>query len=424
MEIQVSGRYLAVPVWTNRECWDRYELTVKGLNSSLFYTFKLPAESGDKDAPDYYTYLPMLDCEGNPVTGRLDLDCDAPYPVKDRLFFTDTPAFEHEPDALHYHAPYGSLNDPNGLVYYDGLWHMYHQHNPFDNVWGNMSWGHSVSKDLIHFSFAGDVLFPDNEGVMFSGCGLVNERGAFSLPKNALLFFYTLASEEPAPGEAEPHRFFTQRLAYSLDNGYTLIKYPEWKLDTYESENRDPKIFWHNETSAYIMSLFLTKNRFAIFRSEDLKNWTKTCEVDYPPMWECPDLLRLSDEKWAFMSADGFYFIGSFDGFSFKPETEMKKLYANDMPYAAQSYSNTDGRIISVAWLRTGNHGENWHGMMSVPRELSLGCDPEGYYIRQSFVPELSGFIKENKDSFIIEDEYIRETLDKDGHMLLTEQLF
>ena len=424
MKLNVSGAYLAVPVWTNPDCWDRYYLTVS-CGGRLVYTFRLPEKNeGSKDSCDYYAYLPLEseDIKG----GELEIDTDAPYPVAEECFFTDTPSYGTEGaegDILHYHAPYGSLNDPNGLVYHNGLWHMYHQHNPMDNAWGNMSWGHAVSEDLIHFRFQGDVLFPDEGGTMFSGCGLINSQGAFSLPKDSLLFYYTLAAEDKGEEGGEPLRHFTQRLAFSADGGRTLKKLPDWELPTMASENRDPKIFYHQKSGAYIMSLYLTDNRFMILRSENLSDWEKTQEMSYPPMWECPDLLGLSEDKWAFMSADGYYYIGSFDGFSFVPETPMRSLYANGIPYAAQSFSGVPDRIISIAWLRTKNHGENWHGMMSVPRELTLGEDEEGFYIRQSFVREAAPYIKTEDGRTVIEDRYIREELDAGGYQLKAEQL-
>lgn len=393
----------------------------------MIYTFRLPAKrEGCSGSCDYHAFLPLTsDIIRN---GELDIYTDAPYPLIENCYFTDTPSYGSEEtenkNILHYHAPYGSLNDPNGLVYHKGLWHMYHQHNPMDNVWGNMSWGHAVSKDLIHFSFQGDVLFPEAGGTMFSGCGLENTRGQFSLPEDALLFYYTFAAEEKKAGDSGPERHFTQRIAYSTDGGRTLIKSPDWELPTIAPENRDPKIFYHEASKAYIMSLYIDENRFMILRSENLRNWETSQEMSFPPMWECPDLIELSEDKWAFMSADGYYFIGSFDGFSFTPETPMRSLYANSIPYAAQSFSGVSDRVISTAWLRTENHGENWHGMMSVPREMTLGKREDGLYIRQSFVREATPYVKEEAGRSVIEDAFIREELDAEGYQLTVKQLF
>ncbi|MBO5551652.1 MAG: glycoside hydrolase family 32 protein [Lachnospiraceae bacterium] len=425
MRLSVTGAYLAVPVWTNPDNWNKYRFTVRS-GDRLIYTFRIPEETEKNSGTcDYHAYLPVDDLTGGETD--VEIDTDAPYPVAEGCYFTDRPIFESRRDdkaELHYHASYGSLNDPNGLIYRDGVWHMYHQHNPMNNVWGNMSWGHAVSDDLIHFRFQGDVLFPEEGGTMFSGCGIVNTPGAFSLPEEALLFYYTYAAEDEISEGDGKQRHFTQRIACSLDGGYNLRKIPDWELPVMAEENRDPKIFYHNSSSAFIMVLYLTENRFAILRSKNLVDWEKTQEMSYPPMWECPDLLELSEDKWAFMSADGYYYIGSFDGFCFTPETAMRSLYANSIPYAAQSFSGVSGRIISTAWLRTENHGENWHGLMSVPREFTLGKDGEGYYIRQSFVREAEPYIKEKEDGLFIEDDLVREEIDRGGHLLKVEQLF
>ena len=426
MRLKVKGAYLAVPIWTNPDSWDRYYLRVRS-GDRLIYTFRLPEKTGKQSWEcDYHAYLPMEGmAEG---VKSVEIETDAPYPVAEGCFFTDRPVFEervNDRSELHYHAPYGSLNDPNGLIYHDGIWHMYHQHNPMDNVWGNMSWGHAVSKDLIHFSFKGDVLFPEKNGTMFSGCGIVNSAKAFSLPEDALLFFYTFAAEEGENTEGKKDgRHFTQRVAFSLDKGYTLQKLEDWELGMMAPENRDPKIFYHEASNAYIMVLYLTENRFMILRSPDLTDWEKTQEMSLPPMWECPDLLELSEDKWAFMSADGYYYIGSFDGFCFTRETSMLSLYADKIPYAAQSFSGVSGRIISTAWLRTENHGENWHGLMSIPRELTLAKDGDSYYIRQSFVREAEPYIREKEGGYFIEDDLVREEIGPGGHLLKVEQLF
>ena len=423
MTITVSTPCLAVPVWADAKVWDKYDLRISDhKNGEILYTFKLPQAKNAGAEPDYFAYLPLVIPEKLSLGDKIDISCDAPYPVLEKIFQTEEREFE-PCDCLHYHAPYGSLNDPNGLLFADGVWHMYHQHNPMDNIWGNMSWGHAVSRDLIHFTFMGDVLFPDKDGVMFSGCGLVNERGCLGLKKDDLLFFYTLAREHKGE-KGEKICTFVQRLACSSDGGRTLVKFPDFELPTLAAENRDPKIFFHFESNAYIMVLYLTECRFCILRSEDLKHWEKTDEFSCPPMWECPDLLRFTDDKWAFMSADGYYFIGTFDGYRFRIESEMRSLYGNAIPYAAQSFSGVKDRVISVAWLRTENKGQCWHGMMSVPRELSLDKDAKGYYIRQRFVREADQYIRERSGSWVIEDPYIRETLDASGRELLVEQLF
>lgn len=436
MEIQISvtKKYIAIPVWTEPVEAVSYHLDIYDGSAKLYHWMLPDVKSDGTDRePDYYAFLPASLQErektgsGEMPAGQhiLRIETDAPFFDGKYIYETDEPdyASKDSVECIHYHASYGSINDPNGMVYDGRLWHLYHQHNPMNNRWSNMTWGHAVSEDLVHFRFTGDVLFPDDEGVIFSGCGIVNDRECFGLDKNVLLFFYTYACERIENGTK--NRYFTQRMAYSVDGGSTLVRYPGWELPTIEGENRDPKIFWHRESNAYIMVLYLTGNRFRILRSADLENWETTCEMNLPPMWECPDLLRFSDDLWAFVSADGYYLLGGFDGYKWTAESGMQTLYANDLPYAAQTFSGTDGRTIQVSWIRTVNKGENWHGMMTVPRELSLGTDENGPYIRQSFVKEALSYIKKNKEgAAVIEDRYIRESLDERGRILSVEQLF
>lgn len=426
-KLQITGTHLAVPVWTNKH-WDRYHLEMRNGSDELIYTFLLPEGSHSSDVeacpenPDYYAYLPMISSTGASISGEITLSCDAPYLNAESFRWADGDTATGQISRLHYHAPYGSINDPNGLIYQDGLWHIYHQHNPLDNIWGNMTWGHAVSKDLVNYVFMGDVLFPEDDGVMFSGCGLENKRGLLGLPKDTLLYYYTHAPLDKMDGEK--HTSFSQRLAFSTDGGYTLVKKTDWSIPTIAGEDRDPKVFWHDQSNSYVMILYLDDNRFGILRSDDLEHWKLSSEMEYSPMWECPDLFRLTENMWAFMSADGYYYIGSFDGFRFTPQTPQRSLYAGKLPYAAQSFSGTGDRIISIAWLRTVNHGENWHGMLSVPREFTLGEDEDGYYIRQQFAKEVEGYITEKDDKLVIEDEYIKESLDMMGRQLSVEQLF
>ena len=142
-----------------------------------------------------------------------------------------------------------------------------------------------------------------------------------------------------------------------------------------ERDTRDPKVFWHEESQAYIMVLWIRDNVFALFRSQNLKDWEETDRIDLPDGWECPDLFCLDcegEQVWVFTSADGFYWTGKFDGYRFVCESSRKKVYTGRLPYAAQTYSGVQGRVISVPWLRTLNVGHLYTGMMGIPRELGL----------------------------------------------------
>lgn len=300
------------------------------------------------------------------------------------------PAAYQEQSGIHLRPGTGWLNDPNGLVYRDGVYHMYFQYNPFDTEWENMSWGHSVSRDLLHWERRPDVLYPDQDGMMFSGCGLVNDRGCLGLPEYALLFFYSVA------GGANPWskgKDFVQKLAYSVDGGETLHKMEGWEMPAVCRENRDPKIFWHGESGHFVMALWLEGNDFGIFLSKDLKEFTMSQRFTLEEAWECPDLFKLIIEgsheyRWIFWSADGFYYIGDFDGESFRSDNVRLEAYGNKLPYAAQTYAGVSDRVISVPWLRTRNQDKNYHGMMGLPREMTIRRTETGFRLVQKIVRE------------------------------------
>lgn len=185
---------------------------------------------------------------------------------------------------------------------------------------------------------------------------------------------------------------FTQRVAYSTDGGESLHKLDKGVLPTVCKENRDPKVFWHEKSNAYIMTLWLEESDFGIFRSTDLLNWEQTDRLTFKEAWECPDLVCLKDEKgnetWMFWSADGYYFWGDFDGFKFQTDGVRHAAYINKMAYAAQTYSNTGDRVISVPWLRLPNRGRNYTGAMGLPREFSVAYKNGEKVLRQEPVRE------------------------------------
>ncbi len=304
--------------------------------------------------------------------------------------------------SLHFTPSYGWMNDPNGLVYHDGIYELYYQHNPRGIDWNCMTWGHARGTDLLHWEDLGDVLEPDENGLMFSGCAIRNDRWLLGLPKDALLFFYTAAGHSSRESKGKT---YTIRLAYSTDGGNTLIKKDGICeageiMETLAAENRDPKVFWHEESGAYILVLWIENNDFGIWRSEDLEQFTMTQRVTLESGYECPDLFRLpvistkeggretGEEKWVFWTAHGYYYVGSFDGYEFHQEQERR--CASQMgpdvvlPYAAQTFSGPE-KVLSVSWLRTKCVGERTTGMMSIPKEFSLIRNKDGYILRQNF---------------------------------------
>lgn len=386
---QITEEALWIPVQTGGEN-HRLEIFVQEQSGERkLFEFQIP--TCPEDSPegeytaDYYAKLPVPDWIGKKLILRGDFSAGFYHSVRQEEAARDKKVpdassrnmaagdaagerQEHRP-LVHFTAENGWINDPNGLVCQNGIYHMYFQYNPFDIRWENMSWGHAVSRDLLHWTQQDTVLFPDEQGTMYSGSGIVNSRKLLGLPEDALIFFYTAAGNNNHWSRGKD---FTQRVAYSLDGGRTLIKTDAGVVDSISWENRDPKVFWHEESQAYIMVLWLEKNDFGILRSEDLCKWNMSDKITLEDAWECPDLVRVSDSKWVFLSADGFYYWGDFDGECFHTDGVRHKAYLNTVPYAAQTYSNVEDRVIFLPWLRLQNSGQLYTGAMGLPRELGV----------------------------------------------------
>ena len=302
---------------------------------------------------------------------------------------------------FHYSQRFGWNNDPNGMVYRDGEWHFFHQHNPYGIGWGNMHWYHAVSRDLVHWTECGDALVPDSFGTMFSGSGVVDRDNVAGFGANALVFFYTAAGDP-----------FTQCLASSVD-GRTLVKYPGNPIVGNRSKgNRDPKVFWHAPSKAWVMVLYGddgTNHVFWFYRSKDLKTWTPASTLVGDPrgkgIWryECPGLeeLKIEGEQgtaWVLWGAGPHYDVGTFDGFAFKP-IEEKLYWVQDRGttyYAAQTFSNApDGRCVWVAWLKLPQEKENTYSQSySLPMDLSLRRTKGGLRLVRRVAKELTALRK------------------------------
>ena len=261
-ELWIEKRYVTIPVWTN-EPLQKLEVFCEEVDGRRkIFEFRIPQVSEGSQREKSYD-------------ARLDVEVFAGKKLIFEGAFPDTffgkiqnvdavesdgksSDAEYRPE-VHFTPKNGWMNDPNGLVYQDGTYHMYFQHNPFDINWENMCWGHAVSTDLLHWEQQDTVLFPDEHGTIFSGSGVVNEKGLLGLPRDALVFFYTAAGNcnDWAVG-----RNFTQRLAYSRDGGKTFTKSDLGEVETISWENRDPKVFWHEESRAYIMVLWIEGNTF------------------------------------------------------------------------------------------------------------------------------------------------------------------
>ena len=279
---------------------------------------------------------------------------------------------------FHFTSRRGWNNDPNGLVFYGGVYHLFYQHNPYGWGWGNMHWGHAVSRDLVQWEEVGDVLYPDHLGTMFSGSAVVdwqNTTGFQDGDDPPLVCIYTAAGEP-----------YTQCLAYSTDGGETWVKYAgNPVLGHIAGRNRDPKVIWHEPSAQWVMALYLVDNDYALFGSPDLKTWRKLCDVHVDGATECPDFFELpvdddpANTRWVFWGANGTYVLGGFDGTTFTPEGEVLHYASGGDAYAAQTWSDApDGRRIQIAWLRVNLPGMPFNQMMAFPCELALYTTPEG----------------------------------------------
>ncbi len=301
----------------------------------------------------------------------------------------------HRPQ-FHFSPAWGWTNDPNGLVYYQGQYHLFFQHNPYGIRWGNMTWGHAVSRDLVHWQEPGDAIHPDHLGTIFSGSAVVDEEntaGFQSGPHKALVCIYTSAGGTNRASQGKP---FTQSLAYSADGGRSWTKYPgNPVLPHVVGSNRDPKVFWHGPSAQWVMALYLDGPLYALFASPNLKQWRRLCDLPDVGGTECPDLFplpvdgRADNTRWVFWAGNGNYLVGHFDGRSFVKESGPHRSKYGSHDYAAQTFSGIpprDGRRIQISWMSGGSYpGMPFNQQMTVPRVLSLRTTPEG--IRLFFEP-------------------------------------
>ena len=302
---------------------------------------------------------------------------------------------------FHFTAERNWLNDPNGLVYFDGKYHLFFQFNPRGNEWGNMTWGHALSPDLVHWRQLPDAITPDKLGTVFSGSAVVdwqNTAGFQQGDKPALVAIYTAAG---GTSQESTGAKFTQCLAFSNDGARTWTKFAgNPVLPNVIRENRDPKVIWHAPTRRWVMAIYLDGNEFALFSSPDLKTWTRTDDVSVPGSIECPDLFELpvvgrSDEsKWIFWTANNVYLVGDFDGQKFLPTGGPQKFEFGANRFAAQTYSDVpgnDGRRIQIAWMRGGSYpGMPFNQQMTFPTSLTLHRSGNAYELHSEPVAEIA----------------------------------
>lgn len=318
---------------------------------------------------------------------------------------TYRPAFHHTPR-------YGWMNDPNGMFYKDGRWHLYYQYNPYGSKWQNMTWGHSVSDDLVNWEHLPEAIRPNGLGSVFSGSCAVDHDNTAGFGSDAVIALYTSAGTSQM-----------QSLASSTDDGLTFNIYPSNPVLTLESEARDPKVFWNDSTKEWNMILaHALDHEMLIFSSPDMKSWTLQSSFGkglgaQGGVWECPDLFELpvagtDEKKWVLLcniNPDGpfggsgtQYFVGDFDGKTFKADTDAagdvstKWLDYGKDHYATVTWSDApDGRRVALGWMSNWQYAADVPTMQfrsanTLPREMGLFRAPDGeVYASSAPSPEL-----------------------------------
>ena len=324
---------------------------------------------------------------------------------------------------IYHHTPaYGWMNDPNGMFYKDGIWHLYYQYNPYGSQWENMTWAHSTSTDLIHWKNQGEAIQPDALGTVFSGSSVVDKENTAGFGKDAVVAFYTSA------GAAQ-----TQSIAYSTDNGETFKKYANNPILTSDVPDfRDPNVFWNEEVKQWNLIL-AAGQQMNIYSSKNLKDWKYESSFgegygNHGGVWECPDLLKMGD-KWVlicninpggpFGGSATQYFVGSFDGHKFtcesKPEVTKWMDYGKDH-YATVSFSNApDGRIVVLPWMSNWQYAnqvptQQFRSANGLPRDLGLYSYNGEDYVSVKASPEVFAAFEKKPSGRLQSAAYIEVT--------------
>ncbi|WP_428668180.1 glycoside hydrolase family 32 protein [Runella sp.] len=333
--------------------------------------------------------------------------------IRSLIGFSQSVPQDYRPQ-FHYTAPKNWVNDPNGMVYLDGEYHLFYQYNPFGNVWGHMSWGHAVSKDLQHWETLPPALpeFDNPDGtqtMIFSGCAVIDSMNTSGFFEKGFTKGMVAIFTSHIEGKAQH-----QSIAYSIDKGRTWKRYDKNPvLDLGMKDFRDPSVIWYPEKQAWIMTVVKPLEYMAQFyESKDLKKWTLLSEFgkqgDMTKIWECPSLTKIPIEgtkefKWVLMVSSGHrqknylamqYFVGDFDGKTFTSQKQNEILYVDEGKdfYAAIPFNNlpkSHTKPIMIGWINDWEYareiptGDTWRGGFSVPRELSLKKTANGLRLVQ-----------------------------------------
>ena len=384
-QLVLQKKYLNFPVKNGAE--KRYIHLI--IDGKIVREFDIEMAHGE---PDFWVFLDVGAFKGKKATVRIDKYDPAGTKGFDAVYQADTYIGEEDVyreklrPQFHFTSKRGWNNDSNGMVYYDGEYHLFYQHNPYGWNWGNMTWGHAVSTDMIHWTELGDAIHPDHLGTIFSGSAVVdtnNTAGFQTGDEKVIVCIYTSAGGRNPMSKGQP---FTQSIAYSNDRGRTWTVYEgNPVLGHIEGNNRDPKVIWHTPTNQWVMALYLDKSVMAFLTSKDLKSWQFQSKIKC--FHECPELFALpvdrdkNNEKWILYGGSGEYLIGHFDGKEFKSDTDKIRFHYGNCFYASQTFTDipeSDGRRIQIAWGRVKMPGMPFNQMMLFPVTLTLRSTEEG----------------------------------------------
>lgn len=336
---------------------------------------------------------------------------------------------------IHFTPEKNWVNDPNGMVYYKGKYHLFFQHSPNSTVWSDISWGHAESRDLVHWQRKPIAIYPDSLGLIFSGSAVVDKYNSSSLGKNGIIPLVAMyTSHDMLKEKAGVIDVENQSIAYSLDEGKTWVKYQSNPVlkNPGVRDFRDPKVFWHEQSKNWVASI-AAQDQISFYASSDLKNWKKLSDFgksigSHDGVWECPDLFPIEYEGktvWVLIvninpggpngGSATQYFVGDFNGKEFKCDYKKTKWvdYGPD-EYAGVTWSNTGKRKIFIGWMSNWEYAnivptEKFRNAFTIPRELGLKKINEEYYVTSTPVSELK---KMEKQSIVINNLTINDSSD------------
>lgn len=412
IKVENPTKYLLLPIQEEKD--EAQVLLDTGSKDDTWMDVRL-AQNGS----DYY--VPFALGKGKTATVKiLGLKKDALALNLLKLSDTfDTTNTDYYRPSYHFTPLYGWMNDPNGMVYKDGEYHLYFQYNPYGSKWGNMHWGHAVSKDLVHWEHLDPAIARDPVGHIFSGSSVVDKKNTAGFGKNAIIAIYTNHSVNH--GEV-------QCIAYSNDNGRTFTKYEgNPVLTPFDGlkDFRDPKVFWYEKGKCWYMIVSADKEtRF--YKSKNLKKWDYVSAFgkglgQQPCQYECPDFFQLpvngdkKKMKWVmtmninpgcwFGGSATEYFVGDFDGkkFTCPDADEVKWLDWGKDHYATVTFSNTGDRVLGITWMSNWQYAnltpfKQNRGANGLPRELKLYEKNGKYYISEDVAPEVYALRKDTKN--------------------------